>query len=343
VLSLIAPAGILFFIFVALPFVFAIVISFTNLKLIQTDKPIWIGAENYLKMFSVLVIEREERHPGEGKNNTPARDWRETKRNNPAKFEDYQYLGNFDLLGSKYLIVAKDPQFIKAVINTTKFVLIVVPLQTLVALLMALWVNKEFKGRTALRAVFFAPVVTSMVVVSAIWGLLLHGDAGLINQALRSIFGPNAPQPDWLLDKDYALVSIAVMSAWQGAGFQMLIFLAGLQGIPKENYEAAEVMGASKWQTLMHVTLPSLSRTISLVVVSTTIAAFGLFTQVDILTGGGPQDSTTTIIYHAVQVGFREQSVAYGSAISLFFFLLVLGLTLIQKRLMERKSRRKNG
>ena len=211
-----------------------------------------------------------------------------------------------------------------------------VPIQSALAFGMALWVNRNFRGRVVLRTVFFAPVVTSMVVVSAIWGLMLHTDTGLINQMLVSLFGAGAPQPDWLGDPKIAMLSIALMSAWQGAGFQMLIFLSGLQGISKEQYEAAEVMGASPWQQFIYITLPALKRTLVFVTLSTTIMAFGLFTQVDILTGGGPRDATSTIIFHAVRVGFREQDIAYGSAMTLFFFLFVLLLSAAQKKIMER-------
>jgi multiple sugar transport system permease protein len=168
--------------------------------------------------------------------------------------------------------------------------------------------------------------------------LLLHPDAGLFNQALRAGLGEGAPQPDWLGDPHTAMLSIALMSAWQGAGFQMLIFLAGLQGIAKEQYEAAEVMGANALQKFVYITVPGLKRTIVFVVLSTTIAAFALFTQVDVLTRGGPRDSTSTLIFHAVRVGFRQQDIAYASAMSLFFFAFVLLLSLAQKKLMGRAA-----
>jgi multiple sugar transport system permease protein len=248
----------------------------------------------------------------------------------------YQYLGHIDAGGERYLLGARDPQFLKSIVNTFLFALLVVPMQCGLAFGMALWVNQRFKGRTLLRTVFFTPVVTSMVVVSAIWGLILHNESGLINEALKVLLGAEAPQPDWLGDPSIAMLAIAIMSAWQGAGFQMLIFLAGLQSIPYEQYEAAQVMGASRMQQFVNVTLPGLRRTLVFVVLSTTIMAFGLFTQVDILTGGGPRDATSTIIYHAVRVGVREQDIAYGSAMTLFFFLFVLALAFGQKKIMSR-------
>jgi multiple sugar transport system permease protein len=158
----------------------------------------------------------------------------------------------------------------------------------------------------------------------------------MLNELLRGLLhAPNAG-PDWLGDSHYALPAIALMSAWQGAGFQMLVFLAGLQSISPELYEAATLMGANAWQRFVHVTLPGLRNTIIFVLVSTTLLAFGLFTQVDVMTSGGPLDSTTTVVYHAVRSGFREQDVGYGSTITLVFFALVLALSCVQRMLVSK-------
>ena len=337
---MVGPAGLLFAGFVLLPFLLAVALSFSNMRLLQTDSVQWNGLDNYARLFSLKAVaappglDAVEAVEGE----LPSRQWRRLKRQSPADFEGYQYLSDVSLLGQRYLVGARDPVFLRSVVNTFFFALLVVPIQTVLALGMALWVNRNFRGRVVLRTVFFAPVVTSMVVVSAIWGLMLHSDSGLINQTLTAIFGANASQPDWLGDPKLAMLSIAMMSAWQGAGFQMLIFLSGLQGIAKEQYEAAEVLGASGWQQFIYVTLPAMRRTLVFVTLSTTIMAFGLFTQVDILTAGGPRDATSTVIFHAVRVGFREQDIAYGSAMTLVFFLFVLLLSLAQKKIMERRG-----
>lgn len=332
VATLLGPAMLLFAGFVMLPFIMAVGFSFTNVKLLQTDKVEWVGLDNYARMFSFKLVEA----PPAQEQQSPSRQWRQLKRAEPAAFEGYQYLTDIQLKGSHYLIGARDPQFLRSIMNTFLFALLVVPLQCGLAFAMALWVNQKFRGRVGLRTVFFSPVVTSMVVVSAIWGLILHTDAGLLNQVLRALFGEDAAQPDWLGDPHLAMLSIAIMSAWQGAGFQMLIFLSGLQGISHDQYEAASVMGANAWQKFIYITLPGLRRTLVFVMLSTTIMAFGLFTQVDVLTGGGPRDSTSTIIFHAVRVGFREQDIAYGSAMTLFFFLFVLLLSFGQKKIMGR-------
>lgn len=329
------PALLLFAGFVLLPFVMSVVFSFSNVKLLQPEAVQWVGLDNYTRMFALRVIEAPPAL-NEIEQRIPSRQWRRLKQERPSSFEGFQYLTRVSLGGKAYLVGARDPQFLRSVANTFLFALLVVPLQTALALGMALWVNQRFRGRVVLRTVFFSPVVTSMVVVAALWGLVLHTDVGLANQVLRALLGADAPQPDWLGDPRIAMLSIAIMSAWQGAGFQMLIFLSGLQSIGIDQYEAADVMGASRWQKFIYITLPGLRRTLVFVVVSTTIMALGLFTQVDVLTGGGPRDATSTIVFHAVRVGFREQDIAYGSAVTLVFFLLVLAMSLGQKALMRR-------
>jgi multiple sugar transport system permease protein len=337
VAAMVGPALLLFTGFVLVPFLMAVVFSFSNVKLLQTERIEWTGVANYARLFSLKVIAAPP--PASAvEEQIPSRHWRRLKREAPASFEGFQYLTDLSLGSSRYLIGASDPLFLRSIANTFLFALLVVPIQTALALGMALWVNRSFRGRVVLRTVFFSPVVTSMVVVSAIWGLILHAEVGLANQMLRAVLGENAPQPDWLGDPKIAMLSIAIMSAWQGAGFQMLIFLSGLQGVSIEQYEAAQVMGASRWQQFIYITLPALKRTMIFVTLSTTIMAFGLFTQVDILTGGGPRDATSSIIFHSVRMGFREQDIAYGSAMTLFFFLLVLLLSAVQKKIMERRG-----
>jgi multiple sugar transport system permease protein len=174
-----------------------------------------------------------------------------------------------------------------------------------------------------------------MVVVSIVWSFLYNPSVGLMNQFFGSITGGAIDNVDWLGNETLAMPSIVVMSAWQGAGFQMLIFLAGLQSIDRGLYEAAKVDGANGWQRFRHVTLPSLRNTTVFVIISTTIAAFALFTQIDVMTQGGPNDSTSTLIFHAVRTGYRQMNVAYGSTIAVVFFLLVLCVALIQKAITD--------
>lgn len=175
-----------------------------------------------------------------------------------------------------------------------------------------------------------------MTVVAIVWFLLYDPGQGFINQFLKTIsFGQLGPY-GWLDDKHLALPAIMLLSIWQGVGFQMLIFLAGLQGIPAELYEAARIDGANTWQQFTRVTLPQLRNTTIFVVVTSTIYAFQLFDQIYVMPQrGGPEDATTTMIVRLVIEGFRNQKVGYASAISVVFFLIVLAISLIQRRLVR--------
>jgi multiple sugar transport system permease protein len=132
--------------------------------------------------------------------------------------------------------------------------------------------------------------------------------------------------------------SIMIMSVWQGVGFQMVLFLAGLQGIPDQLYEAASMDGANTWQQFRYVTLPGLRNVIIFIIITITIAAFQLFTQVFVMTNGGPNGATSTVVFHMVQMGFREQNIAYASAIAVIFFLIILTVSLVQRFVLRRQE-----
>ena len=230
----------------------------------------------------------------------------------------------------------EDAELRRALFNNFTFVLFVVPLQSALALGMAILVNRKLPGINIFRTIYFIPVATVMVVVAIIWNLLYNPGAGLINAFLSFIsFGKLGPY-NWLTDPKLALPAIMLLSIWQGAGYQMLIFLAGLQGIPKELYEAAEIDGASPWQQFRRITLPQLRNTTIFVVITTTIFAFQLFTQNYTMTKGGPValDAIRTIVMKIVDEGFTQLRVGYASAISVGFFLIVLLISLIQRRLL---------
>ena len=203
-----------------------------------------------------------------------------------------------------------------------------------VALVLALLVNTRTRGTTFFRTVYFLPVVTSIVVVSMLW-LFLYQKDGLINVLLSKA---GIQGPDWLGDPHWALFAIILMSAWQAMGFHMIIWLAGLQGISGELYEASQLDGTSRWQQFRYVTWPGLFHTRSLVLVTITIQALGLFDQISVMTQGGPMDSTTTIVYEAVRSGYRQQETSYASAISLVFFVLVLIVSAVQRYLTREKD-----
>ena len=225
----------------------------------------------------------------------------------------------------------EDETFHRALLNNFTFAIVVVPIQTSFALLLAILVNRKIRFVNFFRTVYFGPVVTMMVVVSIVWSFLYNPGAGFINQFLDTIsFGLLGPY-DWLNDTRLAFPSIMLVSIWQGVGFQMVIYLAGLQDIPSELYEAAQVDGANQWQQFRHVTLPQLRNTTIFVVIATTILSFKLFTQVWVMTQGGPQESTMTTMIMLYREGFRELKVGYASAIAIVFFLIVLGVSLLQR------------
>nr|WP_076387764.1 sugar ABC transporter permease [Vaginimicrobium propionicum] len=218
--------------------------------------------------------------------------------------------------------------------NTIIFAAVVVPVQSGIALLLAILINGKFRGVNFFRTVYFLPVVTSMVVVSMLW-MFMYQPNGLINTVLEKI---GITGPDWLGDTHSALPAIIVMSIWQAVGMHMVIWLAGLQTIPGELYEAAQMDGASRWAQFKNVTWPGLTQTRTFILITITIAAFSLFTQINIMTQGGPRDATSTLVYQAVRTGFQQQQTGYAATISLVFFALVLIVNLIQRFLTRDKE-----
>ncbi|MCF4123123.1 sugar ABC transporter permease [Antribacter sp. KLBMP9083] len=225
-----------------------------------------------------------------------------------------------------------DPVFLRSTLNTFVFAAVVVPVQAALGLALAVLVNQKVRGVTAFRVIFFVPVVTSIVVVSILWKFMYQSD-GLINSFIDTVTFGAWQGTAWLNNPSTALGAIIVLSIWQAVGFHMLIWLSGLQTIPEELYEAARMDGASPWQQFTNVTWPGLRSTMVFVLVTITIAALGLFVQVDVMTQGGPVNSTTTLVYHAVRKGYREQETGYGATISLIFFVIVLVIALVQRYL----------
>ena len=236
------------------------------------------------------------------------------------------------LIGLRNFVrMLEDEAFLRGLVNNFYFTIVVVPLQTSLALLLAILVNQKLKGMNIFRTIYFSPVVTTMVVVAIIWTFLYNPGEGLINKFIQMVtFGRLGPY-NWLKDTALVFPAIMLLSIWQGVGFQMVIYLAGLQEIPTPLYEAAEVDGANKLQQFFYITLPQLRNTTIFIVLATTILAFKLFTQVEVMTKGGPQNASMTTIVHVVHQGWGQLKVGYASAISIAFFLIVLGVSLLQR------------
>ncbi|SER95760.1 carbohydrate ABC transporter permease [Salipaludibacillus aurantiacus] len=238
---------------------------------------------------------------------------------------------NFIALENFQMILG-DAEFRQAFRNTLYFTFLVVPIQIAVALGLALLVNKKLRLKVFFRTAYFSPVVMSLVVVSILWTFMYNPNEGLINEMLGLLGIP--PQP-FLTSPDQAMNSIIVMSVWQGAGFQMMIFLAGLQNIPDHLYEAADIDGANTFHKFLHVTLPGLKNISLFIFITITIAAFKLLVQPMIMTQGGPLGSTKSLVYHIYEVGFNYRDVGYASAMAVVFTVMVLTITIIQRILVK--------
>ena len=230
-----------------------------------------------------------------------------------------------------YQKLFSDKNFWLALKNTVYFTVIVVPCQCVLALALALLVSKKFRGVAVFRTMYFAPQLTSMVVISVLWSVLYNANpnTGLINSILVSL---GMSPIKFLSDASTAMNSIIFMSAWQGAGYQMMIFLAGLQGIPRDQYEAASVDGATKFKQFLYITLPGLKGTIKYVIMITMIQAMKLFTQPYIMTQGGPKNSTKTLVYYIYTQGFQKGNFGYACSIAAVFFVIVVCMSMAMKK-----------
>ena len=229
--------------------------------------------------------------------------------------------------------ILADPDFRQALLNNAVFAAVVVPLQTTLALVAALLLNQRYPAIAVFRAGFFLPVVFPMALIAVVWELIYApGPTGTLNAFLHQVTFGAWEARDFLRDPLFAMPAIIALSIWQGMGFQMVIILAALQAIPAPLYEAAALDGAGGWGRFAHITLPQLRNALAFVVIVTTILAFRLFDQVQILTQGGPEGRTTTVLYEAVTAAFTRQQIARASAMSVVFFSVVLALTLLWRR-----------
>lgn len=213
--------------------------------------------------------------------------------------------------------------------NTIVYVLVTVPAITMISLLLAVLGNQVTRGRSIFRTIFFIPTITPVVVTSMLWVWLYEPNGG-INQLLRAV---GISGPNWLFDPDTALAAVIIMTVWGAVGYYMIIFLAGLSEIPPVFYEAAKVDGATPWHTFWNITLPLLRNSLIFVVVTLTIAAFQVFTQVFIMTKGGPMNSTQTVQTVIYRYAFADFNMGYASAVSWLLFAVIFFFSAIQLKL----------
>jgi len=232
-----------------------------------------------------------------------------------------------------YIDLGRDSDFWAALRHTMLFIGGYVPSVTALALLVALVLNTRLRGIAVLRTAFFLPVVCSWVAVALLWSWLFNPKYGLVNHLLSLV---GIVGPDWLFDRTWAMPAIILTSVWKDLGFVMVVFLAGLQAIADDYYEAAALDGANAWQQLRTITIPLLAPTMFFVTVISLINSFQVFDQVWVMTGGGPAGATSVLVEQIVKHAFSYGRMGYAAAMSWVLFALVFSVTLVQLRLQRR-------
>lgn len=230
-------------------------------------------------------------------------------------------------------LLTNDAIFRQVMGNTVYFVAGVVPLSIVLSLLLALAMNSGLRGISIFRAIFFIPVITSSVAVAMLWRWLYNTDYGLINTGLAAIGLPYIP---WLSSTEWAMPAVIIMAVWKNLGYNMVIYLAGLQGIPATLYEAAALDGAGAWARFRDITLPMLGPTTFFILVISIINSFQVFDLAFILTQGGPGIATNTIVMYIYNQGFQYFQMGYAAAIAWILFIAIFVITLVQMRLQRR-------
>jgi multiple sugar transport system permease protein len=244
-------------------------------------------------------------------------------------FYDYDLLlgANWAGLENFREMFTTDEVFRAALFNTVYFTAVSVPLSVVLGLVTAMLVNQALRGIVIFRSIFLLPYVTVTVALSLVWKWIYLPDIGLINSVL-GVFGIDGPP--WLTSGTWAMPALILMSVWKGFGYNMVIFLAGLQGIPDHLYDAAKVDGATAWRRFLNVTLPLLSPTTFFVVVISVISSFQVFDQALIMTNGGPGTATTTLVLYIYQKGFQSFEMGYAAAVALVLFAVIFVFTVVQ-------------
>lgn len=248
-------------------------------------------------------------------------------------FTDWDLLGDPQWVGTdQYTRLFSDRLFWQSLKVTATYALLTVPTGMIFSLLLALLLNQKVRGLSIFRTIYYLPAIVSGVAVSILWGWIFNPSYGILN-AFIGMFG--VPPQNWLNDSRWVLPSLALMSLW-GVGGSMVIYLAGLQGIPREFYEAASIDGAGTWAKFRRVTLPLMTPVLFFDLIVRTIGSFQTFTQAQILTGGGPGSASLFYVLYIYRNGFRYFDMGYASALAWVLFIIVLILTIIQFSMARR-------
>ncbi|MCY9517453.1 carbohydrate ABC transporter permease [Paenibacillus apiarius] len=261
-----------------------------------------------------------------------------------ASFKDIkpialQNSGLFEIPGAfvgfdHYVAALSNPLFIKAIVNTTYFAIIFIPITMFGSVILALLVNQKLPGVSFVRSIFFVPYIFSIVSASLVFMFLFNGDRGLINALLMKI---GLDGPNWLASTLWAMPVIAIMSCWRNIGYFMIIYLSGLQNIPKDLYEVADVEGATAVQKFRYVTWPLLGRISLVVMILLLINSLNVFQEIYIMTGGGPADSTVTVPFLIFNRAFKYYEIGPAAAMSYILFVIVVIITIIQRKVVAKR------
>lgn len=247
-------------------------------------------------------------------------------------FTNYSIFAPVEWMGLKnYARILRDGEFWSAIRVTIYYWLLVTPALVVLPVFLAILVNRDVPGIAVYRLIYYFPVLVSVVVTAMLWKWMFQTD-GIINYLL-SLFG--AAPKSWLTSKNLVIPSLAIVTIWQGLGYYMLFYLSGLQSIPSDLYEAADIEGANFWQSHWHITFPLLRPVIFFVAVVSTMSAFKEFTLMLTMTNGGPIGASTTVVFLVYEKAFGELKMGYASAISCILFLIILFITILNQRILE--------
>lgn len=249
---------------------------------------------------------------------------------------DWDGLGQMDFIGlSNFKELFTDELFLKAAFNTI-FMMLGIPIGLILALLIALGLNRGIPGTTTFRVIYYVPVISSLAAISIMWSWAYNGDYGLVNQFL-DIFGIDGP--NWLMNKYSVKPALILMTVWKGLGYTMLLYLAALQSVPRSYYEAAELDGASGFKAFLHITWPMVKPVTFFIVVTNIIGGSQIFTEINIMTNtGGPEYSSASVVFYIWQKAFDNFQMGYASAMAVVLGIFIFIVTLIQFKMNEKSS-----
>ena len=246
---------------------------------------------------------------------------------------NYDVLSRQDWVGfTNYQKLWNNELFWRSLENTAIYAFGTIPVRMAIALAIAVALNRSFRGRSILLSLYYVPVVTATVAIAIVWQEMYDPNYGAMNHILSLV---GLPRLGWLGDPKWAMFSIILTSIWRNIGTSLVIFLAGLQGIPEQYYEAAQIDGAGRWHQFIHLTWPLLQPTTFFIFVTSTIAAFQVFEQVLVMTNGGPANATTTVVHQVYNTAFQSLQMGYASAMAFALFLVILSISMINVRLFR--------